>query len=663
MGDRLQVWMLKRAVALVFMLLSSACDTSTPSKFTPAPDALPSEWLSYGGDAGGQRYSTLDDITRDNVGCLTVAWTYHTGDVSDGKGKIASTSAFQATPILAENTLYFCTPFNRVIALNPETGEERWTYDPHVDLSGRYANQLVCRGVSTWLDPDRGVDSTCRRRIFTATNDARLIALDAQTSKLCTDFGSGGIVDLNPGIGNILWRGEYQVTSPPVIVHDLVIVGSAVADNARIRPPSGVIRAWDLRSGALRLNWDPAPPDFVPTTDNTGTRRYALGTPSVWTPMADDAERDLLFCPNGTPSPDYYRSDSKLDYYGSSIVALRASTGKVVWRFQTVHRDLWDFDVPAQPTLVTLRRAGQDIPVVVQATKMGFVFVLHRETGQPLFKVEERSSPQIHVPGEQLSPTQPFPVAPPPLVRFELRPEQAWGLTPWDRGACRKKLESLRWEGMYTPPTLEGTLMYPGNAGGSNWGGVAVDPERQILIVNTMDIPWTVKLLPATDYERERAANPGVEISPQSGMPYAMRREMVMSPLGLPCNPPPWGTLAGIDLTSGAIRWQTPLGMVHVGPIPLPIAHGIPNIGGPLITKSGLVFIGATVGDNALRAFDLETGEEIWRHGLPAGGQATPMTYRVHQGGRQYVVIAAGGHGRANIPGNLGDALVAFTLD
>lgn len=648
-------------VSVLLMIFGSACDPSASTPFTPRPDAPASHWSAYGGDEGGQRYSPLTEITRDNVDRLAVAWEYHTGDLSDGKGDIPSTSAFQATPIMVDQTLYFCTPFNRVIALDPETGQERWTYDPHTDLSGEYANQLVCRGVSSWLDTDRPDGSACRRRIFTATNDARLIALDAATGTPCADFGNTGVVDLNPGVGDIRWLGEYQVTSPPAVVHDLVIVGSAVADNVRINPPSGVVRAYDTRTGELRWSWDLAPPDFVPSQDNTGSAGYALGTPNVWAPMSVDAARDLVFVPTGNPSPDYYRGDSNLDYYGSSVVALRASTGRVVWHYQTVHRDLWDFDVPAQPALVNLRRGGQSIPALVQATKMGFMFVLHRETGQPLFEVEERPVPQGQVPGERLSPTQPFPLKPPPLVGLDLRPEQAWGLTPWDRGVCRDKLEALRWEGMYTPPSREGTLMYPGNAGGSNWGSVAFDPERQLLIANTEDVPWMVRLFAAEYYERERAAHPGVEIAPQHGTPYGLHREVLLSPLRLPCNPPPWGSLAAVDLVSGELRWQEPLGIARLGPLPLPL-EGMPNVGGPLVTRSGLVFIGATF-DNYLRAFDLETGEELWRASLPAGGQATPMTYRSRAGGKQYIVIAAGGYGQIDLPGNLGDALVAFALE
>ncbi len=646
-------------VGLLLAIFGSACDPSADAPFVPRPDAPTSPWSAYGGDEGGQRHSPLSEITRDNVSRLAIAWEYHTGDLSDGKGDIPSTSAFQATPIMVDQTLYFCTPFNRVIALDPETGQERWAYDPRTDLSGQYANQLVCRGVSSWLDADRPAGSACRRRIFTATNDARLIALDAATGTPCADFGNQGIVDLNPGVGDILWRGEYQVTSPPAVVHDLVIVGSAVADNVRVNPPSGVVRAWDARTGALRWSWDLAPPDFVPSPDNTGSAGYALGTPNVWAPMSVDTRRDLVFVPTGNPSPDYFRGGSNLDYYGSAVVALRASTGQVVWHYQTVHRDLWDFDVPAQPALVNLRRAGHAVPALVQATKMGFVFVLQRETGQPLFEIEERPVPQGRVPGERLSPTQPFPLKPPPLVGLDLRPEQAWGLTRLDRVVCRDKLKALRWEGMYTPPSREGTLMYPGNAGGSNWGSVAFDPERQLLVANTQDMPFMVRLFAAEDYERERAARPGVEIAPQRGMPYGLHREVPLSPLGLPCNPPPWGSLAAVDLASGELRWQEPLGIAQLGPLML---EGLPNAGGPLVTGSGLIFIGATF-DNSLRAFDLETGEEVWRADLPAGGQATPMTYRSRTGGKQYIVIAAGGYGRVDLPGNLGDALVAFALE
>jgi quinoprotein glucose dehydrogenase len=635
-----------------------ACEAPPPLDFSGPI----SDWPEYAGTWEAQHYSPLTQINRENVGHLKVAWTYHTGDVSDGKGNVPSTTAFEATPILVEGTLYVCSPFNRVIALDPETGVERWSYDPKVDLSGRYANQLICRGVSTWLDPERGKDQVCRRRVFTSTNDARLIALDARTGQPCPDFGDEGTVDLTEGVGSILWLGEYQLTSLPAIVHDLVILGSAVSDNARTDAPSGVVRAFDVRSGELRWSWDPVPEGFAETeAARKDGADWVLGTPNVWAPMAVDEGRDLLFIPTGNPAPDYFGGNrGGIDHYGSSVVALRASTGEVVWAFQTVHHDLWDFDVPAQPTLATIVRNGRTMPGVIQATKMGHLFVLHRETGAPLFPVEERPVPQDGVPGEILSPTQPFPVKPPALTYQDLEPDDAWGITPWDRRACRRKIESLRFDGIFTPPTLQGSLMYPGNAGGSNWGGVAVDPERQLVVANMSHLPFVVTLLPAKDYERERAANPGVEISPQRGTPYAMRREPLLSPLGLPCNPPPWGTLAAVDLVSGDIRWQVPLGTPRdIAPVPIPIRMGVPNLGGPLVTASGLVFIGAAM-DNYLRAFDVETGEELWKGRLPAGGQASPMTYRPREAGKQYIVIAAGGHGRSGT--TLGDEVVAYTL-
>ncbi len=616
------------------------------------------EWREYGGDSGGQRFSSLADVTPDNVRCLEPAWTYRTGDLP--RSGSSQYLASEVTPILVDGTLYLCTPHNRVIALDPETGAERWSYDPEIDLGGRYANQLVCRGVTAWRDPGSAPGERCARRIFTATNDARLVSLDAADGRPCTGFGDGGTVDLNPAVGRQEWRGEYQVTSPPAVAGDAVIVGSAISDNQRTDAPSGVVRAFDTRSGALRWSWDLRPPGFVPTPENTSAAGHALATPNVWAPIAVDQERDLVFVPTGNPSPDYYRGDSQLDYYGSSVVALTASTGQVRWRFQTVHRDLWDYDVPAQPTLFELARGDERIPALVQATKMGLLFVLHRETGEPLFEVEERRVPQGPAPGESLSPTQPFPRRPPPLVRQALSAEQAFGLTPWDRGACRRRLAAMRSEGIYTPPSREGTLVVPGNTGGSNWGGVAVDEARRLVVANVQELPFAITLIPRNEVPAKPEAE-GVELAHMRGTPYVLRREVVLSPLGVPCLSPPWGTLAAVDLVRGDIVWQVPFGTLRdFLPVPIPIRVGLPNVGGPLITASGLVFIGAAF-DRYLRAFDLETGEELWRAGLPFGGQATPMTYRARDGGRQYIVIAATGYGRFDRSA-VGDAIVAFAL-
>jgi len=639
------------------LALLSACDGTRPA--CPAPAAGPAAgWPAYGNDPGGTRYSPLADVTPDNVQCLEEAWTYSTGDLPDARGEHPSTLASEVTPILADGTLYLCTPYNRVVALDPETGAERWTFDPDIDLDGRYANQLVCRGVSTWLDAERAAGEACRRRVFTATNDARLIALDARDGRPCADFGDGGEVDLNPGVGRQEWRGEYQVTSPPAVGEGLVVVGSAVSDNARSDAPSGVVRAYDARSGALRWAFDLRPPGFVATPENTSDAGYALATPNVWAPMAVDRERELVFVPTGNPSPDYFRGDSDLDFYGSSVLALRLATGEVVWRFQTVHRDLWDYDVPAQPTLFDLQRGDQSVPALVQATKMGLLFVLHRETGAPLFPVEERPVPQDPALGERLSPTQPFPLAPPPLVPHALGPEDAFGITPWDRGRCRERLASLRTDGIYTPPTVEGTLAYPGNAGGSNWGGVAVDEDRQWLVANTQSLPWEIALVPRDSIDAQSAK--AADLAPMRGTPYLLHRELMVGPLGVPCNPPPWGELARVDLSDGSIAWQVPLGTLRdLAPVPVPpITLGIPNLGGPLLTGGGLVFIGAAL-DRYLRAFDAESGEEVWRERLPTPAQATPMTYRVRDGGRQFLVVAAMGYGRA---GTAGDTLIAYAL-
>lgn len=619
------------------------------------------DWPEFGSVAGGNQYSPLTQVNGENVERLEIAWEFHTGDVSDGEGEVESTTAFEATPIVVDETLYFCSPFNRVFALEPESGKQIWTYNPKIDLSGRYANQLVCRGVSYWQGSDGG--GACETRIFTATNDARLIALDAASGKPCAAFGEAGEVDLTDGVGKIQWHGEYQITSAPTVAGDLVAVGSAVSDNARVDAPSGVVRAYDARTGELRWAWDPAPLDSDGESEagSEPVARYRLGTPNVWGPMSFDAERDLLFAPTGNSAPDFYGGHRDgIDKYASSVVALRASTGEVAWSFATVHHDVWDYDVAAQPTLAEIEHNGEIVPAVIQGTKMGHVFVLHRDTGEPLFPVEERPVPQDGVPGEKLSPTQPFPVMPPPLGLRTLSGEDAWGLTPWDAGKCREKIEALRNDGPFTPPSLQGSLMLPGNAGGTNWGGVAVAPDQNVMVLNVLNIAFAVRLLPAEQYEQARQDNPGAEISPQRGTPYAVHRGMMNSPWDIPCVPPPWGTLAAVDLTTGEVRWETEFGSLRdFTPVPYPIELGTGNVAGPLVTGGGLIFIGAL--DNYLRAYDVQSGELLWKGRLPASAQANPMTYRLRESSKQFVVVAAGGHGRANTV--LGDSLVAFALE
>jgi quinoprotein glucose dehydrogenase len=660
-----------RIVALALLALGLACgrSPSLPPNSSAAPEMREaSEWPAYGGDPGGLRYVPLTEITPENVGALEVAWSYRHGDVAEresGRG----VSSFQATPILVDGVLYFPTPFNRVIALDPATGAEHWSYDPGLDPEESFF-LLTSRGVSFWRDAAAPADAPCARRIFTATRDAFLIALDAGTGKPCAGFGEAGRVDLAPGAGELLFRGEYGVTSPPEIVNDRVVVGALVADNVRVDAPSGVVRAFDARTGALAWAWDLAPPGYDYETRPVTSHGYALGTPNVWAPMSSDAERDLVFVPTGNPSPDLYRGGdrSDMDHFGSSVVALRASTGEVAWRFQTVHHDLWDYDVPAQPTLFELERDGERIPALVQGTKMGFLFVLHRETGEPLFPVEERPVPQTGaVPEEVLSPTQPFPVKPPPLIPLEVTPEDAWGFTFFDRGRCRRAIEDLRNDGLYTPPGEDWSMLHPFPLGGVNWGGLAVDPERQLLVVNTNNMAGKHRLLPRAEHDAlvtefgewdERTGEP------QLGAPYASRRTLLTG-VAAPCNPPPWGRLHAVDLATGDVAWEVPLGSSADPGLPFDRPVGLPGFGGPLVTKSGVVFIGAAMG-SLFRAFDLATGAELWRTRLPAGAQATPMSYVVEHapgGPRQFVVVAAGGHWGFHRAGmGLSDALIAFAL-
>lgn len=614
-------------------------------------------WPYYGHDAGGMRYSPLTQINRGNVNKLKVAWVFHTGDIQESSGDIKR-SGFETTPILVDGTLYITTPFNRVIALDPATGKQRWAYDPLIDRTLDYGDGLVNRGASTWLDSSRVAGKPCRRRIFEATQDARLISLDAATGKPCADFGNGGQVSLREVRGYL--AGWYHMTSPPAVIDDIVVVGSAIDDNHRVDMPAGVVRAFDARTGALRWSWDPIPRNAGGGEETNSAKPWRSGAANAWSIMTVDLQRDLVFVPTGSASPDYYGGlrlgDNK---WANSVVALHAKTGKIAWGFQLVHHDLWDYDTASPPLLATLTREGKKIPVVMQGNKTGFLFVLNRDTGEPVFPVEERAVPQSDAPGEVASTTQPFPVAPPALVPQRLAAEDAWGPTPEDRETGRNWIKSYRNDGIFTPPSIRGTLEVPGNLGGMTWSGYAFDPQHSLLVVNTNNIPARVRLIPR---EKAQSDNEDGEYGPQTGSPYGMLRRFLQSPSDLPCNAPPWGTLAAVDMTDGKIRWQVPLGTMqefggaHASSIP----PGSISLGGPIATAGGLVFIAGTT-DSAIRGFDVETGKELWKWQLPASGNATPMTYRLGSNGKQYVVIAAGGHPKITEE-SLSDALVAFTL-
>jgi quinoprotein glucose dehydrogenase len=616
--------------------------------------AAESGWLHYGGDQGGRHYSEAAQIDRNNVDELAVAWVFRSGDM-DRYGEQMEKTSTQSTPILlpdaAGQSLVYCTPFNQVIALDPADGSRRWSFDPNIDRGGD--RPFRCRGVSYAEEPRAGAGDTCRHRLYMSTHDRSLWAIDATTGKPCDGFGDGGRVLLYGKEG--LVPGEVSNSSAPVVADGIVVTGSTVIDFVRATTPRGTVMAFDAFSGRPLWQFDP----LIGRPDS--------GSANVWAPISVDVENRLLYLPTSAASPDYYGVGRPGDgLYANSVVALDLHSGEVRWHFQHVRHDLWDYDTPAQPILFEWRKNGEVIPALAQLTKQGFVFVFNRLTGAPLWEITEQPVPPSQIPGEQSAPTQPKPIAPPQLLNPFLMPQDAWGLTPWDRGDCARQLAELQNLGLFTPNSEQLTLMFPGSLGGPNWGGGALLGESGMLLVNVNNVAFTGQLIPTadnsspgSDKQDHPAAGHRMRVT-MKGTPYDIEIGSLQSPLGIPCSPPPWGKLVAVDLIKGTIAWETALGSVHeMGPITAPfhIEWGTPNLGGGIATAGGLFFIGATM-DRQIRAFDVSNGETLWQYTLPVDATATPMTYLYK--GKQYLVINAGGHhmfGR-----EVGDYLYAFAL-
>ncbi|WP_439873171.1 glucose/quinate/shikimate family membrane-bound PQQ-dependent dehydrogenase [Rhizobium leguminosarum] len=614
------------------------------------------DWHQYGRTPFGQRYSPLDQITAQNVSTLKEAWRYQTGDVKlpDDVGE----TTYQVTPLKVKDTLYLCTPHNWAIALDAKTGKEKWKYDANSGMNPDRQHQ-TCRGVTYYADPTVAAGQPCAERVYLPTSDARLIALDAADGKVCTSFADQGVLHLETGM-RYNPAGYYYSTSPPVAVAGKIIIGGAVNDNYSTQEQSGVIRAFDINTGALVWNWDSGNPDV--TTPITEGQTYTTNSPNSWSVFSVDETLGMVYIPLGNQVPDQLgmgRSEN-VEKYSSSIVALDINTGKDRWVRQTVHHDLWDMDVPAQPALIDLtKQDGTVVPALVGPTKQGDLYVLDRRSGEPIIPVKEIPAPGGAVSGDHTSPTQPISdltFSPEPLQEKDM-----WGVSMFDQLACRIRFHRYYYEGRYTPPSLKGTIIYPGNFGTFNWGSVAVDPERQVMFGMPTYLAFTSRLVPAADIPPRGQDEKGSEqgLNRNDGAPYGVFMGPFLGLLKIPCQAPPWGYVAGVDLRTGKIAYMHKNGTVRdMTPLPLPFKVGVPGIGGPMLTKGGVAFLGAAV-DNYLRAYDVTNGRELWQARLPAGGQATPMTYETDDN-KQYVVMVAGGHG--SVGTTPGDYVIAYTL-
>lgn len=610
------------------------------------------EWGAYGRDLGGTRFSPLTQVTPANVANLKPAWTFHTGDISDGKARGTPRSGFETTPLFLDGRLYLTTPFNRVIALDPASGNQLWSYDPKVNLAAPYGDGLINRGLAAWRDPKAG-QGVCALRLYEATLDARLVSVDGATGVPCPGFGTEGAVSLRDVARYRI--GQYHMTSPPIVVDGVVVVGSAIDDNARAEMPSGAVRGFDARSGKLLWTWEPL---IKPA--GVADAAWKTGAGNAWSILSADPKRHLVYVPTGSASPDYWGGLRPGDNrWANSVVAIDPRSGKVRWGFQLVHHDLWDYDTAAAPLVTRFSIKGRMTPAVIAGNKTGMVFALDPQTGKPVLPVEERPVPKSTLAGELSSPTRPFPTRTPPLVPQALSAADVWAVSDGDRKACQAAMAAMTGTSMFSPPSEAGVLAIPGNVGGINWSGFAWDGGHGRLIVSVTNLPAKVRMIPLDKFNGGDHGDMRAETTLQRGTPWAMSRDFLRAPSGLPCIKPPFGELIALDLGAGKIVWRVPLGSLEeLAPGAGRIAKGSIVLGGPIVTASGLIFQGGTM-DRTLRAFSAETGQELWSAELPASAHATPMTYEA--GGKQYVVVAAGGSAKVDEE-RQGDAIVAYAL-